>query len=88
MKYVMDRDTKEVIMIDENVERDWMRKFLHRSGIEFNPSEATKQENVGGEGLDELRSLYEAKFWKEVPVNKKNDMSWIKEKIEMSTDSL
>ncbi len=33
---VMDRDTKKVIKIDWNKEKDWKTKYLHASGKEFN----------------------------------------------------
>lgn len=85
MKYVMDRNTLEVIEIDENVERDWMHKFLHRSGVEFNGArqiEAPVYEEVD---IEKLRDEYYTVFFKEVPVNKKNDAERIKEKIGLSS---
>lgn len=33
---VMDRDTKKVIKIDGNKEKDWKTKYLHATGKEFN----------------------------------------------------
>lgn len=33
---VMDRETKKVIKIDWNKEKDWKTKYLHATGKEFN----------------------------------------------------
>ncbi len=32
---VMDRETRKIIKIDANKENDWMTKYLHASGKEF-----------------------------------------------------
>jgi len=35
MVVVMDPETEEVIEIDANKEKDWKKKYLHRSGVAF-----------------------------------------------------
>ena len=32
-------------------------------------------------GIEELREMYIEKYWKNVPINKKNDIQWILEKL-------
>lgn len=34
--FVMERDTNKIIKIDANKEKDWMTKYKHRTGVEFN----------------------------------------------------
>lgn len=35
MKKVMRRDTREIILIDEELDKDWKKRYLHISGVEF-----------------------------------------------------
>lgn len=89
MKKVMRRDTREVIVIDENAEKDWMSKYLHCSWVEFEAESKiddvskpvlTVEEEVE-KVLKQLHKKYKIKFEREVPMRYKNDMEWLKGKL-------
>lgn len=35
MVIVMDKETGEIVEVDANKEKDWKKKYLHRSGVAF-----------------------------------------------------
>lgn len=91
MKKVMTRDTREIIIIDETKEKDWMTKYLHCTGVEFE-NEAEKSigdvtkpvlsdEQIQEKLLKQLHKKYRLKFEKEVSARYKNDVEWIQNKL-------
>lgn len=91
MKKVMRRDTREVILIDEELDKDWKKRYLHISGVEFENEAESKIDDVSKpvltveeeveKVLKQLHKKYKIKFEREVPMRYKNDMEWIKGKL-------
>lgn len=87
----MTRDTREVIVVDELVEKDWKKKYLHISGVEFENEAESKiddgskpvltVEEEAEKELKQLRKKYKIRTGKEVPMRYKNDGVWLKEKV-------
>lgn len=91
MKKVMRRDTREVILIDEELDKDWKKRYLHISGVEFESEAESKSddwnkpvltvEEVAEKELKQLHKKYKIKFEREVPMRYKNDVEWIRMKL-------
>lgn len=81
MKKVMTRDTREVILIDPIKEPNWMFDYLHCWGFPFSDPVRETTSAQQNEDIESLRALYEKKYDREVPVNKKNDAEWIQSKL-------
>ena len=45
MKKVMRRDTREIILIDEELDKDWKKRYLHISGVEFESEAESKSDD-------------------------------------------
>lgn len=91
MKKVMRRDTREIILIDEELDKDWKKRYLHISGVEFENEAESKiddwnkpvltVEQVAEKELKQLHKKYKIKFEREVPMRYKNDVEWIRMKL-------
>lgn len=84
-RYLEDEFTKETFEILKNYKYFWDHVFDVYEAEVLEEKEATKKEEIKKtEWKTELEIIQEAylgKFWKEVPVNKKNDIEWIKNKL-------
>lgn len=89
MKKVMNPKTKEILIIDESKEKDWMDIYWHQSGVPFekpipktikNPEKIKEIEDK--RTLSVLTKKYKARYNKEIPVNKKSDIEWIRRQVE------
>lgn len=75
IKNVYDPKTKQVIQVDANVEKDWMTKYRHRSGVPFKtPKKEFSYDDLSNEKLCELVA---EKTGKPVAAAYKNRKEWL-----------